>query len=599
MSWSSLWGALWYLESRSLWNQLRARLRQLRQPRYLVAFVLGGAYFLLQLAQAGVLGLSMRHGEGGQTMGSPFPEGLQGENIAATLVFGYLLLRWLLAADRAVLDFNEVEVAQLFPAPVPRAWLVAYAIVRSQAGILFTTGILVVFTGRILLGTRAILPTVGWWLLLSTVKLHGLGASFAVQRMRERGLASGKRRLVTLLVPVGGLLLLLAWYCALPDLPPTEGPEWTDRWVAQGRQFLAEVFRRGPAPWLLTPFRWMVAPLFASGWWDALGRCVPALLLLAAHGAWVLRSAVAFEEATALRSQQLAEARQRAAQQPGVGADSVGVLGPAKEPFPLAPLGPRWVALLWSGLVESGETPKRLGLTAGLVVAFLGILSALVASEVRDILALVLVCMLPLIMLGGSHVASLRFGRSLAQLELVKALPVAGWEVFLASIMGALPKGFILQWGLAAGSVLLGVASRLAGGHRGMLAADVVDSVIALGLLAMVAAPLGTVFLTLPLCSGLVLFPAWFASGRAASGIESTGYRILTFSFQALAALAGLLPVAFVGIPVFFLVAWGLPTSVAVLVAGTAATGVLAVECALGIRWIGRRFDQLDAAQER
>ena len=53
-----------------------------------------------------------------------------------------------------------------------------------------------------------------------------------------------------------------------------------------------------PLGWLLVPFGWLVRPFLAPSWMDFLLVLGPALLLLGAHYLWVMRSAVAFEEAS-------------------------------------------------------------------------------------------------------------------------------------------------------------------------------------------------------------------------------------------------------------------------------------------------------------
>ena len=63
--------------------------------------------------------------------------------------------------------------------------------------------------------------------------------------------------------------------------------------------------------------------------------------------------------------------------------------------------------------------------------------------------------------------------------------------------------------------------------------------------------------------------------------------------------LLAAIPVLAVGVPAFLLGASLVGTGGAMVLSAVAAAAALAAECAAGIWWIGRRFDALDAAEER
>ena len=119
--------ALLYYEWHSRWNRLSARLRRLRQPKYLVGAVVGGLYFYFYIFGAWFRG----RGRGG-VMLAPAPEHrFLVESAAALVLLVVLLLMWIIPHERAALMFTEAEVAFLFPAPVARRTLLHFKLLKS------------------------------------------------------------------------------------------------------------------------------------------------------------------------------------------------------------------------------------------------------------------------------------------------------------------------------------------------------------------------------------------------------------------------------------------------------------------------------------
>ena len=587
MTFRALVGALWYLQSRSVVNSIKARLRRLRQPKYLIGAIFGTLY-LASVFGRWILGGMLFRANRPPAAAQSVAEAADAENLGAAVLFGFLLSGWFFAKDRAALAFTDAEVMNLFPAPLPRSLLLAYRILRGQTAILFTTLMLLVFTGRIALGFGAILPALGWWVVLSTVSLHGLGASFAVQRLTERGLASGWRRLLTLAVPGTAAVVLWLWYLSLPQPPTLEADDTASQFILRWQHFASEVFHSGPAPWLLWPFRLVVRPLFATGFLDGLGRFAPALALLALQAVWVLRSAVSFEEAT------LEQSRRTAERVAGMRSGRGRIRRPSRsaEPYALSPIGARWVALWWCGLIESHETPRRWFLIAGVTLAgVIGVRQLVTDESVPLALGMIATGLCGLMVLIGGQTAAQRFARTLRELDLYKAFPIAGWEIFLGTILGGITSSLLIEWLLLAAAAAL-----LAGQAMGPLTA-IGSPTVVLGSLGLLA-PVATLFLALPVSLGFVLFPAWFTAARENPGVEMMGQRMLLGILQLLILLVAAVPVAVTAGPVYFLGDWLLGTTPAVLASAATAALVLAAECAVGIWWIGRRFDGLNAADE-
>lgn len=579
-------GALWYLQSRSTVNAIRARLRRLRQPKYLVGAVLGTVYLVAFLGRGMLAGRWARRDPVDPVVMDAAGR-MMAENLGAAMLLGFLLMGWFFAKDRAALTFTEAEVTNLFPAPLSRRLLLLYRILRGQGSILFSTALVLLFTGRVFQGVGAVTGAVGWWLILSILSLHGIGASFAVQRLAERGMAGWRRRLLTLAVPLGALAVLWFWYQSLPPSPGvvTADREGLSRW----EHFAAEVFRSGPAPWLLWPFRLVVRPLFATGLLDAVWRLLPAAGLLVLHGYWVIRSAVSFEEASIEQSRRLAELRTAMAS----GAGKTVARKRIVEPFKLAPTGPRWVALWWSGLIESHDTRRRWGVIAALVILVgVGIRVGATESSVRVTIGLLAVGGCAVMILLGGQTAAQRFSRAMGDLDLVKSLPVPGWELFLGTVLGGLTGVVLLEW------LLLMVAAILL---PDFFAVDPVRAgfIWGAGAVLSVLAPVATLFFAIPVSIGFALFPAWFAAAKGGQGIEATGQRMLVGLIQMAALLIAVIPVLLVSFPVFLLGQYLLGIELGIVLSGVAGTLVLGGECAAGIWWVGHSYDRLDAAEER
>src|SRR2546427_8917874 len=188
-------GALIYLQMQSIKNRLRMRLRRLKKPKYLAGAAVGAAYFYVFFFRNLFVG-----GRSAATAAdTASPETLLFfELVGALALFAMVLSAWIFPHERAALAFTEAEIAFLFPAPVTRRTLIHFKLVRSQIGILFTTLLLMLITRRFSGGGTAWIRAVGWWLILSTLNLHTLAASFARTRLLERGVSNWRRRAVAL-----------------------------------------------------------------------------------------------------------------------------------------------------------------------------------------------------------------------------------------------------------------------------------------------------------------------------------------------------------------------------------------------------------------
>ena len=582
--------ALGYLVTRSFVNGVIFRLRRLRQPKYLIGTAIGLAYFYFYFGK--VIGGGFSPSASEATAGAAFSV----EVGAAILFIVTLVLSWILPASRAALGFTEAEIAFLFPAPIRRRTLVIMRLLKAQFALLIFAVFMTLFTGRFRLGIEAWLRVGGWWVILNTLNMHRIGASFALQRLRERGMADWKRRIALVLVIVA---LAAGVEFARRSLPPLPVLSSAARGGADAlANYLMQVLHTGPLPYVLAPFKLIVQPNFAHDAATFLRALLPALAIMALHFIWVVRADVSFEDAS------IEAAKKRAA---FIAARGRGELraqsgsGKARTPlFRLRPAGFAPVAFVWKSLLKAGGRRilsrwAFLFLTLAIGAWMLGHAGKL--SRPLTVVAFIIgigcyiTLLVGFVMVGQHSAAQLRQG--IAAMDLLKSYPIPGWQIALGELLGPVALGTFMQWASLGIGVLL-------------LRTAVPDTVIIPPPVLYIAAGLALLLpafnvasAILP-CAGALLFPGWFRPQENASpGIEGSGMRLMLGIAQLLAVAAALVPVAFFGTLAFFaagkftaLLAWR-----AVAAGGTAIL-ILAMEAGLGIAWLGSLYDKFDVSGE-
>src|ERR1035437_8820974 len=134
-------------------------------------------------------------------------------------------------------------------------------------------------------------------------------------------------------------------------MPAFDLSRFTDLQAVQ--DYAEQVLTAGPVPYLLYPLRLGVRPFLASNALAFLSALGPAAALLLLHYVWVVRSNVAFEEASVQASQKLAE--KLAAVRSGNWQAARKQPRSKRPPFMLRPTGPPAVALLWKNLISAGQ----------------------------------------------------------------------------------------------------------------------------------------------------------------------------------------------------------------------------------------------------
>jgi len=579
--------ALFYLQATTLVGATKTRLKRLRQPKYLVGALLFVFYFAAVIARPA---WQAQHQPLALQLFSP--QGLELiVGFSALFLFAWAALAWLFPASRASLRFSEAEIAFLFPAPLSRLGLINFSLLRAQAGVFLSAFLisLVFNRGRGLPG-NPLQHAVALWLVIATMKLHSLAASFTVGRFLEAGERRWLRRAMVsalvLLLVVG----LLAWLALkAPPLPALH----SDAGLKPLVPWLVGLVRAPPLGIVLAPFGWLARPIVsgASGWWLSL---LPAIALLLLHYLWVVRVNIAFEEASIDAAARRARVKEN--MRTGKWPWSSGRRKASNEPFALPGKGAPVLAFLWSGLIGSGGGLWRPRVVGAIVVAGLLAVFALAASPWGWVLPTVgaiagLSCMMSV--LFGAMVMQGRLRDLLEVLDIYKASPLRGRQIALGQLLTPVAQAAMAQWFSllvlvacvhAAGKVDLGDISYTGAGAFGV-------------------ALLGPLLCALLMCipfAWILWFPAWAASlGNRGGGFEAAGQRLIFGFVYMVAAAAMLLPAVLFGA----LVGWlgslmGTPASLSMVLMSLVAAAVLLVELGAIIYVLGARIDRFDVSTE-
>jgi hypothetical protein len=538
-------------------------MRRLRQPQYLLAFVLGVGYFTMIL-----------WGGGGRSEDSPgmlqtASRGRGGVDFGfAILMFASAALAWIWPrAGRPALPFSRAEVQHLFTAPVSRSDLIRYRVLRSQVGALFGSAIItLVFRPANVI--EAAMGFFGLLLLMTTINLHLNGVSLSRANSGVGGWLP--RAIAGAAVIVIGVTVAMHW------------PEITA--AARPRPLMAiteidRVTSGGLAGVVLWPFRTLARlPLAQTP--QAFVAALPwVLALLVLNYVWVIRSNAPFEEASAELSEKLEELRRRgprALRPPRAG---------KRTPFTLTPSGRPETAIVWKNLISMGRVLSWTTLLRfAPMLVFFAVWFSQGRSERAGFLTFISLLIAGLTLFMGPQLVRGDLRQDLTALGVLKTWPISG---------AALVRGEIL-----APAIVLTTVVFLALISAALLApAAMVDEGAASRwswlLAALFVAP-GLVVTQLLIQNGLaVIFPAWVRLGHRQGGIDTVGQQMLVVIVVVLALIVALLPaavVAGIGAGVFYL----LTGTVSVILPGVLAGAALLVEAFAGTELVGAALDRSD-----
>ncbi len=579
--------ALLYLQLCTWRNLLLSQLRRFRKPQYLLGLLAGVGWIVFVVIRP--FDPHRAAPRSGATQGAdvviPFSPAFE------PLVAGGVLLlaafTWFFPSKRAGLDFSEAEIAWFFPAPVRRRTLVHFRLLRTQAGLLFSAFVLAVIMSGFSGGRLHAASLPGWWILMSALELHRQAAGFTRTRLHDLGVPHWGRRGVVLLVLAA--IGLLAWQRLQPWLPElaegaSPGPERLGT-------IIRSVFGEGVLGAILVPFTLLVRPMVSGsgGGMGIVPVLLPAVGILALLYFWALRTAVGFEDASVER----AERRARLIEVARTGNWHLAQAHhtEARAPFPLPPQGPRLLGLTWKNLIAAHSLLASPLLLAIGVVALSGLIVLKLTAHDAPFLKVfgaMIAGLAPMVFFMGPELARFDLRQDLPQADILKTLPLPGWQLVLGEVLAPMLALTILQWLMIAAAAVAfpewGSNRSLGGSGR-----------VAVALAAVLLAPALTLTMLLLHNASALLFPAWVRLGpTGAQGFEAMGQRMLLMIMHMVGLVVALLVPAVFGTVAFLALRFLTPWTVALPVAAAVTAVGLTFESALGLKWLGDRFERMD-----
>jgi hypothetical protein len=561
-----------FIITHNLKNRTLRRLRRLRQPRYLIASILGIAYLSTVFLR------NLVGGRAADSMNNFSPDTLRMiEGGASLILFLMALQLWLLPAERNALNFSLAEVQFLFTGPISRQGLVHYRLFRSQLAIFIGLAFLFTVRGEILL-LRTWPHFFAIWMMLATMNLHSIGVRLTRTTLLQHGAAGWKRQfpVALLLILAGSALLWTGWEMRLQLAAAMD---------QSFRAFLNEALEitdTQPLAILLLPFRWVIRPALAGRPAGIVRSLIPAGVIFLLHYVWVVRTQAAFEEASF-------EAAERAALRRAL--QKEGRRSPAKyrkPPFELRSAGLPELALVWKNFILAGRhfNLRFVALFFPLLLVLGLTLKSAARADRTLILAGAFAGMAVILLLLGPQLVRNDLRQDLLYLETLKTFPLSGVRLVRAELLAPSIILVTAQWVLlilAAWLVFPLNLPYLPETGRGFMLVScllVGGSILVNGVLIQNAA--------------VLFFPGWVNLGPdRAQGLEAVGQRLITLVGMLIMLLAGLAPAGLAGGVILWLTG-RLPLGLGFLAAGIAASSVLMLEAALVSRWMGYVFERLD-----
>jgi len=564
-------GASVYIIVCSLRNRLRARLRRLREPRYLIGAIVGSGYLYFAVFNRGRIGPggSRRAGRGLSGLAPVWQA--TGSLLGALALFGLAAAAWLLPAKSGLLEFSRAESAFLFAAPVSRRQLLLHKIMRSQLGSLLASIVVVAFFAPSSASAR-LQFAVAMWALLVSARVYFASVTLTRARLSSNAGARGAAWLAVVTVAAAVLIVFGAVVRQFAVQPAAGLSDLAVR--------LARTTGTGLPSIVLWPFAALVRPLGASDFATYLAALTGSLAVLAATVLWLLSNADAFDLEAGESSLQAAEA---AARRTAPRARATG--------WTLALTGRPEGLFVWKNAMQTlrASDAGLLRVVVPVVVVLTGLSFAVMAAN-RLTGAAGIVTAFSLVagafaVLFGPQIMRLDLRGDLQHLDVLKTWPVSSASVLRGEILWPAGVVTVIVWaGVTCATIFAGTAfPQLPPEWRWALAVS-----------AIVAAPALVAPQFIVHNAVAVFFPAWVPTGgQQPRGVDAMGQRLIMMAGVVLSLLLFALPGGLAG-GVVWLALHRLLGTAALVPAAVVFTLAVLAEVLMAVELLTPAYERLD-----
>ncbi|MFN7980766.1 MAG: putative ABC exporter domain-containing protein [Vicinamibacterales bacterium] len=429
-------------------NRMRARLRRLKEPRYLLGAIVGLGYLFVTL---GIRQRVFLQGDAGRPATpaagrSPYLAALRAlaPALGGVGLSGLSLLAWALPFGSNLLSFSPTETAMLMPSPLSRRQLVIYRLMRSQAAVLGGAFVMALAypTGSLFARLRGL---VGIWLLMTTGHVFGTIVSLAREKMRRgnRMPAFAWPALLLSVCALGGITLAAVRSAAFAS---AEDP-------AEAIQAVAVLAARYWPRLALWPFTALVQPFFAATLGEFVVALALALIVWAVSVAWLLwADARSAEVSDAAVERQSTAPRKRDV-----------VYRNRATLAHLSPSGRTEMVFVWKAALRTLRSVDGSTVVRSLILLLSMGVAILFATRARGLVFLLgsfstLGALFTTLM--APQIVRMDLREDLAHLEWLKAWPVRGAEVLRGEILWPAALVTAVAWMFGGVALLLSVTSR-------------------------------------------------------------------------------------------------------------------------------------------
>ncbi len=567
-----------YLTGYSAKNRILSRLRRAKNPRYALALILGAGYLWMVYLRP---------------ISSSRPSPGINTSSAMWMIIGtaFLLviagIAWFVPNGPSNLALDKAESAFILPGPVSSRGLVGYKMLRAQLAIVLTVLVWTVLLRRG--GSSLALPlrALGVWLFFTTTNLHRTGAEIVRAAWAVRGGGAMRHHWFAtsaIIAIIIGLAISLG--LRYDSIVAAFGLGFKPGMIA-----IAASMDSGPALVVLWPIHAVLGPMIAGTNAAWLAAAPAALVVLAAHGIWVLSADdEAIDAAVISATERLEVMRNRAGRSKAAGPAVRPKPDAVLKTMPLASTGWPAMAIVWKNILCMRRKMRSASVLLVMLPALAlvtGILATMGgnSADIAGMIALVAIVAACLLLIIGPLVLRSDLRDDMLNITALKLLPLRGRTIVAAEVLSVVVPLALVQCFLV---VLFGV-SMLFTADRPFGPAE--TAALLAGALPAVLV-FNAAFVTIQNAAP-VLFPAWTKLGAITSGgMEAMGQMMIVVALVLMLLVVMLLVPGGVAVGITF--AGRSHLSVSLIVGLVVGTGLLAGEVSALIAILGRALERTE-----